>query len=133
MKKLELNIYELRTQYVEFLGSNIEVNYRFDWLMVDSHGFIVGMEDDRAPFHNGSDWFDSNEDKINNIVGIVSNRREVDFDWTNYERLRNNQIYSGNILSDVEYPENKVEEFFENNKKIFQTLSNAHIKKINSY
>ena len=56
--------------------------------------------------------------------------RIVDFDWSNYEKLRNNQFYSGNILSDVEYPENKVKEFFENNKLIFQTLSNAYLKKI---
>jgi hypothetical protein len=63
----------------------------------------------------------------------LMNERKVDFDWSNYELLRNNQFYSGNILSDMEYPENKVEEFFENNKKIFQTLSNAHIEKINSY
>jgi len=57
--------------------------------------------------------------------------RKVDFDGLKMEILRNNQFYSGNILSDVEFPENKVKEFFENNKDMFQILSKAHLEKIN--
>ena len=57
--------------------------------------------------------------------------RKVDFNWVDMEILRNKQFYSGNILSDVEYPENKVKEFFKNNKAMYKILSDAHLEKIN--
>jgi len=57
--------------------------------------------------------------------------RIIDFNWSDMEILRNEQFYSGNILSDVEYPESKVKEFFEENKIMFQKLADAHLKKIN--
>jgi len=57
--------------------------------------------------------------------------RVFDFNLLDYEMKRNNQFYSGGILSDVEFPENKVKEFFETNKVIFETLSNAYLAKIN--
>ena len=58
-------------------------------------------------------------------------KRIIDFNWSDMEILRNEQFYSGNILSDVEYPESKVKEFFEDNKIMFQKLADAHLKKIN--
>jgi len=58
-------------------------------------------------------------------------KRKINFNWDELEILRNKQFYSGNILSDVEYPESKVKEFFENNKKIFKILSDSYIEKIN--
>ena len=58
--------------------------------------------------------------------------RVVDFNWSDMEIIRNAKFYSGNILSDVEYPESKVKEFFEENKDMFEKLANAHLKKINS-
>ena len=58
--------------------------------------------------------------------------RTIEFNWWDYENKRNSQFYSGNILSDVEYQENKVREFFDNNKEVFETLANAHLEKINS-
>ncbi len=45
---------------------------------------------------------------------------------------KNHQFYSGNILSDVDIPEKKVKEFFDNNEKYFEPLVNAHLTKINS-
>ena len=57
--------------------------------------------------------------------------RSIECNWWDYENKRNNQFYSGNILSDVEYQENKVKDFFDNNKEIFETLANAHIEKMN--
>ncbi len=57
--------------------------------------------------------------------------RSIEFNWWDYENKRNNQFYSGNILSDVEYQENKVKDFFDNNKEIFETLANVHIEKMN--
>ena len=60
---------------------------------------------------------------------IIKNK--INFNWDELEILRNEQFYSGNILSDVEYPENKVKEFFEKNEKMFKILSEGHIEKIN--
>lgn len=57
--------------------------------------------------------------------------RIVDVNWSDLELLRNEKLYSGNILSDVEYPENKVREFFEENETMFKKLSDAHLQKIN--
>ena len=56
--------------------------------------------------------------------------KTVDFNWWDYEQKRNNQFYSGNILSDVEFPEDKVKEFFESNKEIFMPLVDAHLEKM---
>ena len=58
-------------------------------------------------------------------------KRKIDFNWDELEILRNKQFYSGNILSDVEYPEHKVKEFFEKNEKIFKILADGYIEKIN--
>jgi len=57
--------------------------------------------------------------------------KKIDFSWAELEILRNKQFYSGNILSDVEYSEAKVKEFFEKNKKMFKILTNGYIEKIN--
>ena len=56
--------------------------------------------------------------------------RSFEFNWWDYENKRNNQFYSGNILSDVEYQENQVKDFFQSNKEIFEPLVNAHIEKM---
>ncbi len=58
-------------------------------------------------------------------------KRIIDFNWSDMETIRNEQFYSGNILSDVEYPESKVKEFFEDNKIMFQKLTDGYLKKIN--
>ena len=60
-------------------------------------------------------------------------KKKIDFNWAALEILRNEQFYSGNILSDVEYPENKVKEFFEKNEKMFEILVDGYIKKMNEF
>ena len=55
----------------------------------------------------------------------------IDFNWWNYEKVRNHYLYSGNILSDVEYPEKKVKQFFDDNEKIFLNLTEGYLEKIN--
>ncbi|MEM2159916.1 MAG: hypothetical protein QXN55_03065 [Candidatus Nitrosotenuis sp.] len=66
---------------------------------------------------------------IKKYLKLIS-ERVVDFNWWDYEIKRNNQFYSGNVLSDVEISENSVKEFFENNKEYFKPLVNAHLTRI---
>ena len=56
--------------------------------------------------------------------------KSISFNWFDYEIRRNNQFFSGNILSDIEYPEKKVKEFFDNNKDVYDTLAEAYLAKI---
>jgi len=56
--------------------------------------------------------------------------KSINFNSIGYEKLRNNQFYSGNILSDVDYSEDKVKDFFNKYKEIFDELTNEHLKKI---
>ena len=62
---------------------------------------------------------------------IIKNK--INFNWDELEILRNEQFYSGNILSDVEYPENKVKEFFEKNEEMFKILTDGYIEKMNEF
>ena len=62
---------------------------------------------------------------------IIKNK--INFNWDELEILRNEQFYSGNILSDVEYPENKVIEFFKKNEKMFKVLTDGYVKKMNEF
>ena len=49
-----------------------------------------------------------------------------------FEVKRNNQFYSGNILSDVDISEKNTRQFLENNERYFESLVNEHLSKINS-
>ena len=73
-----------------------------------------------------------NPENIKKYDQLIRNKK-INFSWTALEILRNEQFYSGNILSDVEYPENKVKEFFEKNEKMFKILANEHVKKMNGF
>ena len=58
--------------------------------------------------------------------------RSVNFDMMDFEVKRNNQFYSGNILSDVDISEKNTRQFLENNERYFESLVNEHLSKINS-
>jgi len=60
-------------------------------------------------------------------------KRKINFNWDELEMLRNKQFFSGNILSDVEYPEYKVKEFFEKNEEMFKILLDSYIQKMNEF
>ena len=62
----------------------------------------------------------------------LMDERSVDFDMMDFEVKRNHQFYSGNTLSDVNIAEDKVKQFFENNRKYLEPLVNAHLAKINA-
>ena len=61
----------------------------------------------------------------------LMDKRSVDFDMMDFEIKRNHQFYSGNTLSDVNITEDKVKQFFENNREYFESLVQAHLAKIN--
>ncbi len=69
-----------------------------------------------------------NPENIKKYDQLIRNKK-INFSWADLEISRNEQFYSGNILSDVEYPESKVKEFFEKNEKMFEILANGYIKK----
>jgi hypothetical protein len=56
--------------------------------------------------------------------------RSVDFSMMEFEVKRNNQFYSGNTLSDVDFYEKDVKKFLENNRNYFKTLVDSHLSKI---
>lgn len=60
----------------------------------------------------------------------IINERSVDFNMMDFEVKRNQQFYSGNILSDVEISEKDTKEFFAKNEAYFKSLVNAHLEKI---
>lgn len=66
---------------------------------------------------------------VKKYLKLIS-ERVVDFNWWDYENKRNNQFYSGNILSDVDISEKKVREFLENNEEYFKPLTDAHLARI---
>lgn len=72
-----------------------------------------------------------NPEYFEKYVKLVD-ERSVDFNMMDFEVKRNNQFYSGNTLSDIDISENATKQFFENNRKYFKSLVNAHISKINS-
>jgi hypothetical protein len=57
--------------------------------------------------------------------------RSVDFSMMDFEVKRNHHFYSGNILSDINITEENVKQFLENNKEYFESLTSAHLTKIN--
>jgi len=71
-----------------------------------------------------------NSEDVQKYIDMV-NAKSINFDMMNFEVKRNQHFYSGNILSDVDISENSVKEFFDNNKKYFQPLIDAHLSKIN--
>jgi len=71
-----------------------------------------------------------NSEDVQKYIDMI-NAKSINFDMMNFEVKRNRHFYSGNILSDVDISENSVKEFFDNNKKYFQPLIDAHLSKIN--
>ncbi len=71
-----------------------------------------------------------NSSDVQKYIDMI-NAKSINFDMMDFEVKRNHQFYSGNTLSDVDIPENSVKEFFDNNKKYFEPLVNAHLSKIN--
>ena len=54
------------------------------------------------------------------------------FDMFYYENLRNKVFFSGDILSNVEINEHDMQDFVENNKKLFSELVIQHLKFLNN-
>jgi len=54
------------------------------------------------------------------------------FDMFYYENLRNKVFFSGDILSNVEINEHDMQDFVENNKKLFSELIIQHLKFLNN-
>jgi len=73
-----------------------------------------------------------NPENIKKYDRLIRNKK-IDFSWASLIILRNKQFYSGNILSDVEYPEDKVKEFFKKNDKMFKILADEHVEKMNEF
>lgn len=55
----------------------------------------------------------------------------VDFSMMDFEVKRNLHFFSGKIFSDISISEKNVKQFLENNKEYFESLTNAHLTKIN--
>lgn len=68
---------------------------------------------------------------IQKYIKLVD-KMSVDFSMMDFEVKRNHHFYSGNILSDINITEDSVKRFLENNKEYFESLTNAHLTKINS-
>ena len=60
----------------------------------------------------------------------LMDERSIDFSMMDFEVKRNNQFFSGNILSDVEISEKDTKQFLDKNNQYFESLIKTHLKKI---
>ncbi len=62
---------------------------------------------------------------------VLIEQNSFNFDMLGFENQRNQYFFPGGILSDIKIPSSKMDKFLEQNKQIFQLLSNEHIQKMN--
>ena len=55
----------------------------------------------------------------------LMDERSIDFSMMDFEVKRNNQFFSGNILSDVEISEKDTKQFLDKNNQYFESLINT--------